>query len=321
MSFELHPARIRVPCSTSNLGSGYDTIGLALERYLEVTFEPDDSDRLALEREGTLAGESGPDLVASTFKRLLAREGVEPTGMLRLTSTIPIARGLGSSAAAVLAGFDLAHAVCGKPRSDDDAFEAALRHEGHGDNAAPCLYGGLRAVARTSSGAVVIRLPLSDAIGFAYAAPSARLTTEAARKALPETVPHRQAAASLGRLAALMRGLAEARVDLIQIGIEDELHVPHRLAMIPGAAAAMSAAAEAGAWAVTISGAGSGLIAMCEPDRAPDVAAAMHRTFDGGAGDPECIGFAVRPDFQGLQRLPAGVTDGPAHRPELGDSG
>jgi homoserine kinase len=304
LSYELQAARIRVPCSTSNLGSGYDTIGLALERYLEVTFTPDDSEGLILERDGTLAGENGPDLVATTFKSLLAKEGIEPAGTLELKSSIPIARGLGSSAAAILAGFDLALAVCGKPRADDDAFSAALKHEGHGDNAAPCMYGGLRAVARTADGTVVIRLHLSEAVGFAYAAPAARLTTEAARKVLPRSVLHKTAAASLGRMAALIRGLAEGRVDLIQVGVRDELHVPHRMPMIPSAAAAMSAAADAGAWAVTISGAGSGLIAMCEPDRAAEVAAAMHSIFDGGADDPECVGFAVRPDYQGLQRLP-----------------
>ncbi len=304
MSHELQAARIRVPCSTSNLGSGYDTIGLALERYLEVTFTPDDTDALVLEREGTLAGEYGPDLVATTFKRLLAREGIEPGGLLRLSSTIPIARGLGSSAAAISAGYDLALAVCGKPRADDEAFSLALKHEGHGDNAAPCIYGGLRAVARTADGTVVIRLHLSEQVGFAYAAPAARLTTEAARKVLPKTVPHETAAVSLGRVAALIRGLAEGRVDLIQVGVRDELHVPHRMPMIPSAAAAMGAAAEAGAWAVTISGAGSGLIAFCEPERAEEVAAAMHTLFDAGAGDPDCVGFAVRPDFQGLQRLP-----------------
>jgi homoserine kinase len=304
LSYDLQAAHIRVPCSTSNLGSGYDTIGLALERYLEVTFAPDDIDGLVLEREGTLASESGPDLVATTFKRLLAKDGIEPAGTLRLASTIPIARGLGSSAAAVVAGFDLALAVCGKPRADDEAFRAALAHEGHGDNAAPCVFGGLRAVARTADGTVVIRLHLSEAVGFAYAAPAARLTTEAARKALPESVAHATAAASLGRLAALIRGLAEGRVDLIQVGVRDELHVPHRMPMIPGAAAAMGAATEAGAWAVTISGAGSGLIAMCEPSRAAEVAVAMREAFDGGRENPECVGFAIRPDFQGLQRLP-----------------
>ncbi|MEX2049428.1 MAG: homoserine kinase [Gemmatimonadota bacterium] len=303
MSYELHPARIRVPCSTSNLGSGYDTVGLALNRYLEVSFEPDDTGELVLERGGSLAGENGPDLVATTFRKQLAEEAIDPSGTLLLDSSIPIARGLGSSAAAMLAGFDLARAVCGKPRADEQAFAMALAHEGHGDNAAPCLYGGLRAVAHTADGAVVMRLLLSEEVGFAYAAPAARLTTEAARKALPTSVTHRTAATALGRLAALIRGLAEGDRELIQIGTRDDLHVPHRLGMIPRAAAAMVSAADAGAWAVTISGAGSGLIALCAPDQAAEVAEAMRVVLDAGEANPECVGFAVRPDYDGLRRL------------------
>ena len=125
----LRAAHVRVPCSTSNLGAGYDTIGLALDRYLDVTFEPGSKDGLVLEREGTLASlseDDGPDIVATTFQDALKREGVMPHGLLRLTSAIPISRGLGSSSAAVLAGFDLARAVRGEPRADDETFKAAV---------------------------------------------------------------------------------------------------------------------------------------------------------------------------------------------------
>jgi homoserine kinase len=306
MSTDLRTAHIRVPCSTSNLGSGYDTIGLALDRYLDVTFEPAESGGLTLERLGTLSilsDEDGPDLVATTFEDALKRQGIEPSGHLRLSSTIPISRGLGSSSTAVLAGFDLARAVRGEPRADDEAFDAALDYEGHGDNAAPCLYGGLRAVATTADGTTVIRLHLSDTIGFAYAAPAMRLRTDAARSALPKKVAHKTAAAALGRVAALIRGLAEGVPDLIRIGVKDDLHVPYRLPMIPSAPAAMSAATDAGAWAVTISGAGSGLIAMCEPDRADEIASAMREILAAGGDDPECVGFSARPDHEGLRRL------------------
>ena len=302
----LEAAHIRVPCSTSNLGSGFDTIGLALDRYLDVTFEPHEEGGLIVEREGTLASladEDGPDLVASAFRKALRLEGIEPRGLLHLTSAIPISRGLGSSAAAVLAGFDLARAVRAEPRADKEAFEAALKHEGHGDNAAPSLYGGLRAVATTADGTVVVRLHLSESIGFAFAAPAMKLRTHAARGALPSRVPHKTAAAALGRVAALIRGLAEGRPDLIRIGVKDELHVPYRLPMIPNAPAAMSAAMDEGAWAVTISGAGSGLIALCGPEAADGVAEAMRAVLSAESDDPECVGFAVRPSQQGLQRL------------------
>ena len=116
MSDQLRSALVRVPCSTSNLGSGYDTIGLALNRYLEVGFTPDDRGTLVIEREGTLTAltdHGGPDLVATTFETVLAEAGLLPSGVLRLRSDIPIARGLGSSSAALLAGYDLGRAVCG----------------------------------------------------------------------------------------------------------------------------------------------------------------------------------------------------------------
>jgi homoserine kinase len=299
-------ARVRVPCSTSNLGSGYDTLGLALKRYLDAAYDPIDNDRLVVKRSGTLArldAEEAPDLVAELFKRQLAKHGIIPNGLLRLSSEIPVARGLGASAAAVLAGYDLAQGARGESRDDDGAFRTALLHEGHGDNAAPSLFGGLRAVARTPDGPVVIPLDLSDAVGFAYAAPAGGVSTREARELLPGKVSHRLAAASLGRFAALIRGLAEASPDLIRAGVKDELHVPYRLPLIPSAPAAMSAAADAGAWAVTISGAGSGLIAMCDPSDAGAIAAAMHDVFDAETGDPECVGFAVRPSETGLERV------------------
>jgi homoserine kinase len=128
------------------------------------------------------------------------------------------------------------------------------------------------------------------------------VSTKEARRLLPKQVPHKTAAASLGRLAALINGLASGDPELIRIGVKDELHVPHRLSMIPSVMAAMSAGTDAGAWAVTVSGAGSGLIAMCEPDDAQDVAAAMHEVFDAGTEDPECVGFALRP-CGGLTRV------------------
>lgn len=303
---DLLPARVRVPCSTSNLGAGYDTLGLAFERYIDASFEPAESSGIELVRLGTLEKIEGgvdDDLVVRVFRAELEARGAAPTGRLTLESSVPVARGLGSSAAAILAGSDLARAVLGQPTDTDAAFAAALRVEGHGDNAAPSLYGGLRAVAQTADGPVVIGLVLHPEVGFAYAAPAAGVSTKEARALLPKTVPHRTAAASLGRLIALTRGLAEANPELIRIGFRDELHVPHRLPLIPGAMSAIGAGVDAGAWAVTVSGAGSGLIALCDPADANGVAMAMREVFDAGANDPECVGFALTPCDVGLHRL------------------
>jgi len=297
-------AHVRVPCSTSNLGAGFDTIGLALNRYLEAVFVPGDK-HFEVERTGTLelleeAPES--DFVASVFTELLARADITPRGQLLVRSDIPVARGLGSSAAALVAGHDLARAALGQPVNQESAFRYASTREAHGDNAASCALGGLRAVVPGPSGLRPLLLPLSENVGFAYAAPAAGVSTAAARAALPRQVPHAVAASQLGRLAALLRGLADADPALIRLGTEDELHVPHRLPLIPGAFNAIAAGHEAGAWGVTISGSGSGLIALCAPEAADAIASAMREVFDAGAGDPQCVGFALRPDLEGLSR-------------------
>lgn len=301
------PASVRVPGSTSNLGSGFDTIGLALDRYLEAHFDPDDSGALVVERGGTLerlAGAPGPDLVGHTFQLRLAEVGIEASGTIRLHSTIPVVRGLGSSAAALIAGRDLADAVLGLEPNPAGCFLAAYHHEGHGDNAAPSVYGGLKAVVPGPEDVPrVIPLPLSEKVGFAYAAPAAPFSTSEARAVLPETVPHATAVAALGRVMALREGLATGDPELIRVGFEDALHVPFRLPRIAGAGEATAAGYEAGAWAVTISGGGSGLIAACPPSLAVDVGEAMREAFRTVPDDPECTGFAVHPDSDGMRRV------------------
>ena len=129
------------------------------------------------------------------------------------------------------------------------------------------------------------------------------MSTAAARAALPRQIDHDVAVSQLGRLVALIRGLEEGDPALMRIGTEDALHVPHRLPLIPGALDAIGAGYEVGAWAVTISGSGSGLIALCPPEAASAVASAMREAFDAGKGDPRCVGCALRPDFEGLSRV------------------
>ncbi len=301
-ALELRPATVRVPCSTSNLGSGFDVLGLALNSYLEATFEPA-GDRLELEREGTLLGlaeDIENDHLAWAFRAVMAANDTEPRGAIRATSAVPLARGLGSSAMALVAGNALARAALGLDASRDEAFHAAHARDGHGDNAAPCAFGGLRAVIPGEDEPYVLGLPLSPDLGFAYAAPSLRVTTDAARGALPSHIAHRAAVLGPGRFAGLLHGLATADPDLIRIGLTDELHVPYRLPLIPGAHNAMGAGYDAGAWGVTISGSGSGLIAICPQEMAERVAAAMKGVLCAGADDVDCWGMAMEPDLNGL---------------------
>jgi homoserine kinase len=299
----LKPAHIRVPASTSNLGAGFDCLGLALDRYLEVFFEPR-AGGLRIEREGTLAGLDVPlsqDVIARAFITRLRSQGVEASGVLRATSTIPTGRGLGSSAAGTVAGLALAAVVRHLDFNRDAEFVAASEIEGHPDNAAPAVYGGLVAVAREDGAPRAFPLPLSDRIAFAWAAPAVEISTRAARQALPAQVPFATAVDALSRVAALIRGLATGEPHLLRIGFVDALHVPHRLPLIPRAAEAMAAAHEAGAWAVTISGSGSGLLAVCTPGRAEAIALAMGEAF--GRAEDGVLAFAARPDPSGARGI------------------
>jgi homoserine kinase len=304
-------ARVRVPASTSNLGAGFDCVGLALGRYLAAAFSPDGDDTLRLERLGTLhalAGRpEGDDLFVRAFRRGLAAHGVTLRGgTLTLDSEIPVARGLGSSAAAVVGGLALAAAVVGASLEHGPAFAAALEWESHLDNVAPALMGGLVAVTHDADGVPkALRLPLAATIGFAYAAPGTGLETTRARAALPHTVPLADAVHNVGAMAALAAGLATGDPELIALGLSDRLHVQYRLPLIPGAVDAFAAARRAGAWGVTISGAGSGVIALAPPDRTREIADAMVRAFRGAVGGEGGVCFAVEPDRTGVVTLEA----------------
>lgn len=293
---------MRVPCSTSNLGAGFDCIGLALDRWLDARYIPDDQP-LRMERAGTLrplTHSPDDDLLVRAFRAGLAARGVRhATGAITAKSDIPIARGLGSSGAATVAGLALAAVATGSALDRAAELDRALALEGHPDNAAPALFGGLVAIARSNDAhaARAIQLPLATSLGFAFAAPETVVTTAAARAALPADVPHGVAARGLGRVAALLRGLETGDPDLLAIGFEDELHVPYRLPLIPRAHEAMAAARAAGALAVTISGSGSGLIAVAAQEQTERIAQAMSAAFSDG------VALALMADHAGVVAL------------------
>ena len=153
-----------------------------------------------------------------------------------------------------------------------------------------------------------MKLPLSADIGWAYAAPAAGISTEAARRALPAMVTRAEAVDAIRRMAALLRGLESADPTLLSFGFDDRFHVPHRLPLIPGGTAALAAGREAGAWAITISGSGSGLIAASPLGMETAVAAAMAGAFgrhEPASTEGEVVAFALSPDLRGAQILPA----------------
>jgi homoserine kinase len=300
---DIQAARVRVPCSTSNLGSGFDTLGLALNRYLTAEMEPG-GEALEVVRTGTLEEltvEPGKDLLVAGLIRGLEEPKDQLTGVLRVHSEIPVAQGLGSSAAALVAGYHLGQSCLGWEPEQEAAYHFAADREGHGDNAAPCALGGFRAVVPGPVGQRQLRLRLSAAVGFAYAAPPVLVSTEAARSALQQRIPLARAVESLGRITTLLLGMSAGDPGLIRSGVEDRLHVPYRLPFIPGAEEAMGAGYEAGAWAVTISGSGSGLLAMCAPGDAELIADVMRERFDAEVEGGGSVGFPLVPDYEGVR--------------------
>jgi len=297
---------VLVPGSTSNLGAGFDCVGLAVDRRLEASFEPGGTS-LELVRTGTLVsveGVPGDDLLVRAFRRSLARRGhQEASGSLEVDSAIPVGRGLGSSAAAVVAGTALAQIVAGGSIDAEASFAAGLAAEGHGDNAAPCAFGGLQAVVGTEGASRAVPLPLSPEVGFAYAAPPHSTSTRYARDALPRTVPFELATEVVWRMAALLRGLAEGDGALLSMGFDDRLHAPHRMALIPGAGDAVDAARAAGAWGVTVSGAGSGLLAVGPVKIAADLADAMSEALASNYGVDRVSAFPLHPEPEGVRAM------------------
>jgi len=276
---DLAPARLSVPCSTSNLGPGFDMLGLALELRLDVELcGPGHADgHRLLSATGTAAEwPTADNLLFRAFDKALAHFGFSRApAQFRVHSEIPLERGLGSSGAAVAAGLLLANACMHGIADRDVLAQLGMQLEGHPDNSTASLFGGCTLGVPLEDGLRVLHPELSKELGFAVAWSDAKLSTERARDALPRSVPFASAVENPRRLALLLEGLKRADPVLLAEGGKDELHVAYRLPLIPGGEQALEAAREAGAWLATISGAGSALVAIAPPARCEGVGAAM----------------------------------------------
>ena len=255
---------VRVPASTSNLGAGFDCLGLALDLWLEARLTPGSGEP---QYSGAVA-----DLRADTdviYAHLMAA-GTVRDHQLHVHSDIPLGRGLGSSAAGRVASLALEQIARGVAVDKDEIFLAVARQEGHPDNAGPAVYGGLILAAETPAAVAVHR-----DVGVALAVPDRPVETEAARAMLPQTVERQIVTAQAARAAALVRGLELADPELVGYGMIDQLAVPYRKGLIPGFDAAVAAGRDAGGWGVTISGSGSTLVALSPRDIVSEVANAM----------------------------------------------
>ncbi|HEV8263961.1 MAG TPA: homoserine kinase [Gemmatimonadales bacterium] len=276
-------ARVRVPATSSNLGAGFDCVGIAVDRWLTaaITIDPG-GDRVVINRAGRLAAlELSPeeDLLTRGFRAACAASGTPLSGgvAIDVESEIPVGCGLGSSAAAIVAGALLADAALGLGLPRERIVEIAADVEGHPDNVAAAVYGGAVLCVRTTDGRAwrSAALRVTPELTFLLAVPPFASDTRAARAALPEMLPHAAAALAASRAAALVQGLATGDGALLAAALEDVLHVPFRRRGIPGYDAVVAAARAAGAYGATLSGAGSAILAIAPRERAGAVGAAL----------------------------------------------
>ena len=278
---------VRVAGSTSSLGAGFDCVGVAVGRWLHVTARvaPAAATKpVAIERAGTLrALDTAPeaDLLYRGFVAACRRARHEaPTGLtLTADSDIPVARGLGSSAAATVAGAAAAGALLELQLDGSALAELASELEGHPDNVAPAVFGGATLVLRDPDGLVVTPLPIHPSLALVFAVPDFTVETKRARAALPATLPHADAVRAAAKSAALVHGLAHADPRLLAAGLDDVLHVPFRRALVPGYDEVTRAARDAGAYGATLSGSGPTIVAVVPAHGVRAVGDAMVRAW------------------------------------------
>ena len=276
---------LTVPCSTSNLGPGFDQLGLCLSLFLSVEAGPRPEGASPVQpSDGLEWPDPDDDLLWRAFERAA---GPAATGVqLRVRSEIPIGRGLGSTGAAVAAGLLLGRAVAGDLEPDRRALlPMGIELEGHPDNVTASLFGGCTVcVPLPDGGAPMVQLQVHPELGFAAAWPREPLATERARAALPRQVPFADAVENARRVPLLIEGLRSGDAELLHHGTHDSLHERHRLPLLPGASQALDAARRAGAFAANVSGAGSALIAIGPRDARRTIADAMAHELRAATG-------------------------------------
>jgi homoserine kinase len=264
---------VDVPATSANLGAGYDSIALALGLSNRVEVEVRGWSRGEIEL--TVDGEGANELTADRENRciqgieaaLRAVRGELPEGVgwrVEMRNDIPLARGLGSSAAATVAGLVAGNALLGEPLTSPDLLRLATEIEGHPDNAAAALLGGFTVAAQTSEGVEALRFDAPRDLRAILYIPELRLSTDEMRRVLPDKVPRADAVSNLTRVAVGVAGIATGRLDLLRLLTVDKLHEPYRAKVFPQLPRFVEDARAAGALGACLSGAGSTIIAFTD---------------------------------------------------------
>jgi len=258
---------VRVPATTANLGPGYDCLALTLDIWNEIEFTIT-GNALSIEIEGEgadLLPRDSTNLIYKCMETLAGSISIPlPQGLhIKCTNRIPVSSGLGSSAAAVIAGLLGARALLGASVSDHDLLKLALNHEGHADNISACLLGGLVISVFTKDELVTKKISVKPLIAV-LVLPDIKISTHQARSVLPESISLEDGIFNLARVALLVNTMQEGNYADLKIAMRDRLHQSHRYRLIPGAEQAISGALDAGAHGAALSGAGPCVIAFVD---------------------------------------------------------
>jgi len=269
---------VRVPASTANLGPGYDVLGAALAWELEL--EATETGSFEVVSEGFEAPADRSNLVVRAFESLHPADGIS----FRVRSDIPLARGLGSSASAILAGLLAADHMFELANDHEEIFARAAAIEGHPDNVAAAIYGGFVVCDRDPAGAPrAARFDPPNGLEGILVVPDEEVPTERAREAIPAEVPLADAVANVAAASRLVLGLQSADLDLLASGLVDRIHQPRRRELYPRSMELVEAAAELGALGATISGAGPTVLVWTTWQDAGKVSAELEGRCEGWA--------------------------------------
>ena len=259
---------VEVPASSANLGPGFDALGLALALYNEIEVSESDAVTLAIQGEGAdRLASNGRNVVVRGVRMAYEAAGRPFRGCaLACVNRIPLARGLGSSAAAWVGGLVAGNALLGSPLDRAALLVLAARAEGHPDNVAAALLGGLTVACGGPAGARAMSLPVPPGLRWLVLVPEVLSATADARAVLPASVPRADAVFNVQRVALLLASLQAGRLDLLPSALEDRLHEPYRARLFPWMAAVTEAARAAGALGCVLSGAGPSLLAIAGGD-------------------------------------------------------
>ena len=280
----MNQVSIRVPATTANLGVGFDCIGAALTMSNQFQFTAVDTDtKLSIVVAGEEANKVGTDednLIYQSFLKLYRKiKQTPPSVKIAIKLGVPLSRGLGSSATAIVGGLLGANSLAGNPLSRDEIMDLAIAIEGHPDNVVPALLGNCQLSVKDGDKWQVSSIPWHQDIVPIVAIPNFELSTEAARSVLPDSYSRSDAIFNISRMGLLIRALADNNRDWLKIALADKIHQPYRQKLIVGYEELQIAAISAGACGMVISGAGPTLLALSAPENAAKVVESMAQTW------------------------------------------